>query len=153
MKSAKISGIVSLVLYLMILSPINAQDLTHYVNEGQKGMNLPFSTAVIVGDIIYLSGQIGNVDKKNELVPGGIQAETKKALDNIKAVLEANNSSLDNVIKVTVMMADMSEWKEMNEIYVSFFPNSKPARSAFGTSGLALNARMEIECIALIKKE
>jgi reactive intermediate/imine deaminase len=113
----------------------------------------PFSSAVRSGPYLFLSGQIGTkvVDGTPVLVPGGIEPETKQAFQNIKAVLEKANSSLDRVIKCTVMMADMAEWPKMNDVYAKFFPGKKPARSAFGATGLALNARVEIECIALVK--
>ena len=107
----------------------------------------PFSPAVRVGDLLYLSGQIGT-DSTGKVVAGGINAETRQALENIKDVLKRTGSSMDRVVKCTVFMADMSEWATMNEIYVTFFPVHKPARSAFGATGLALNARVEIECIA-----
>lgn len=109
--------------------------------------NLPFSEAVRVDGLLYLSGQIG-VDRNMKLVPGGIGPETRQTLENIKAVLERHGSSLDRVVKVTVMLADMNEWGEMNKVYVTYFPRHLPARSAFGTSGLAFGARVEIECIA-----
>ena len=111
----------------------------------------PFSDAVRVGDMLYLSGKLGT-DSSGKLVPGGIQPETKQTMENIRAVLERSGSSLDQVVKCTVMLADMSEWGAMNEIYVTFFAaDRRPARSAFGVSGLALNARVEIECMAAIK--
>jgi reactive intermediate/imine deaminase len=88
------------------------------------------------------------VDGRPVLVPGGIEAETRQTLENIRAIVEESGSSLDRVVKCTVMMADMAEWPRMNAIYAAFFPNPKPARSAFGTTGLALGARVEIECIA-----
>ena len=78
----------------------------------------------------------------------GIGPETRQTLTNIKNTLEANGSSMDRVFKCTVMLADIAEWPAMNEVYVTFFPGNKPARSAFGTSGLAMGARVEIECIA-----
>lgn len=111
----------------------------------------PFSPAVRVGDVIYLSGQIGTDPgaNANAVVPGGIEAETRQTLNNIKRTVEAVGSSMDKVVKCTVMMADMAEWDRMNVVYREFFtPGKLPARSAFGTSGLALNARVEIECIA-----
>lgn len=108
----------------------------------------PFSAAVRVDDMLYLSGQIG-IDGSGKLVPGGIAAETRQTLENIKTVLERYGSSLDRVIKATVMLADMSEWRAMNHVYVGFFPDHLPARSALGVNGLALGARVEIECIAL----
>lgn len=112
------------------------------------GPNLPFSSAVVVGRMIYLSGQIGNDPKTGQLVPGGIKAETAQALKNIDAVLQGLGSSLDHVVKCTAMLADISEWPAMNEVYVTFFPNHLPARSAFATAGLVRGARMEIECTA-----
>jgi 2-iminobutanoate/2-iminopropanoate deaminase len=110
----------------------------------------PFSEVVRVGDMLYLSGKLGT--GASGLVSGGIKAETKQTLENVRTVLERNGSSLDQVIKCTVMLADMSEWSAMNEVYVTFFArNRMPARSAFGVSGLALNARVEIECLATVK--
>jgi 2-iminobutanoate/2-iminopropanoate deaminase len=109
---------------------------------------LPFSDAVRVGDLLFLSGKIGTVPGKTELVPGGIAAETRQTMEHIKATLIANGSSLDRVVKCTVMLADIREWAAMNEVYAQYFPNHRPARSSFGASGLALNARVEIECIA-----
>jgi reactive intermediate/imine deaminase len=110
----------------------------------------PFSESVRVGNLIYLSGQIGT-DTTGKLVAGGIAAETKQTLENIKVALERQNSSLDNVVKCLVMIADMKEWAEMNKVYVTYFKNKLPARSSFGATGLALNARVEIECIAIVK--
>ena len=111
---------------------------------------LPFSEAVRVGDLLFLSGQIGNRPGTLDLAPGGIEAETRQTLQNIKATLERHGSSMDRVVKCTVFMTDIIEWGQMNEIYVQYFPGSKPARSALGSSGLALGARVEIECIAVV---
>jgi 2-iminobutanoate/2-iminopropanoate deaminase len=108
---------------------------------------LPFSEAVRVGDMLYLSGQLGT-DSTGKLVPGGIGPETRQALTNIAAVLARHGSSMDRVVKCTVMLADMREWGAMNEVYVKLFPQHRPARSAFGTTGLALGARLELECLA-----
>ena len=112
----------------------------------------PFSPAVRVGNLIYLSGQIGTAAadaSANGLVAGGIEAETRQTLENIRTTLAAVGSSMDKVIKCTVMMADMKEWDRMNAVYRTFFkPGRLPARSALGANGLALNARVEIECIA-----
>src|SRR5262245_17959527 len=109
----------------------------------------PFSPAVRVGNLLFLAGQIGT-DSSGKLVAGGIQAEARQALNNISDVLKKSGSSLDRVVKCTVFMADMKEWPAMNEIYATYFRNHFPARSAFGSTGLALNARMEIECIAVM---
>ena len=123
-------------------------DLEYLTSENMK--SLPFSEAVRLGDVLYLSGQMG-IDRSVHLVPGGIAAETRQALENIKATLEKYGSSLEHVIKATVMLADMSEWGEMNKVYLEYFSKNLPARSAFGTSGLALGGRVEIECIAVRK--
>jgi 2-iminobutanoate/2-iminopropanoate deaminase len=109
---------------------------------------LPFSEAVQAGGLLFLSGQVGT-DATGRLVPGGIGPEVRQALANIRTVLERHGSSLEHVVKVTVMLADIGEWAAMNAEYVKFFPSHLPARSAFGTSGLALGARVEIECVAL----
>ena len=113
----------------------------------------PFSPAVRVGNLIYLAGQIGtDPSAGGAVVTGGIAAETKQVMENIKRVAEAAGSSMDRLAKCTVFMADMKEWDAMNEVYRTFFtaPNF-PARSALGVNGLALNARVEIECIAVAK--
>jgi reactive intermediate/imine deaminase len=107
----------------------------------------PFSPAVRVGDMLYLSGQIGT-DSTGALVPGGIEAETRQTMRNIDAVLRATGSSMERVVKCTVFIADMKEWPAMNAVYTTFFPTHKPARSALGANGLALGARVEIECLA-----
>lgn len=124
------------------------QDMEFYTSENLKG--LPFSAAVRVGKMLYLSGQIGT-DSSGKLVPGGILAETHQAMENIKAVLEQYGSSLDRVVKATVMLADMNEWAEMNKIYITYFEKHLPARSALGANGLAMGARVEIECIAVLR--
>ncbi|HZS05491.1 MAG TPA: RidA family protein [Blastocatellia bacterium] len=109
------------------------------------------SDVVRVGDLLYLSGKLGT-DSSGKLVPGGIAAETRQTLENIRGMLEKNGSSLDQVVKCTVMLADIKEWAEMNSAYTTFFRKERlPARSAFGTSGLVLGARVEIECIATVK--
>ena len=125
----------------------NNDKVTFVQSEKFGDQTLPFSPAVIVGNTIYLSGQIGGAD--GALVPGGIIPETKQIMENIKKVLEQNGSSMDNVVKCTCMLADIGEWDKMNSEYVKYFPAHKPARSAFGTSGLAKGARVEIECIAV----
>lgn len=112
---------------------------------------LPFSEAVRVGDLIFLSGQIGVVFEAGgpRLVEGGIGPETRQTMENVAATLERAGSSLDRIVKCTAMLADMAEWPAMNEVYASYFPvDGLPARSAFGATGLALGARVEIECVA-----
>jgi reactive intermediate/imine deaminase len=100
--------------------------------------------------MLYLSGQLGT--DSSGLVSGGIKAETKQTMENISRLLERNGSSLNQVVKCTVMLADISERDAMNEVYVTYFAKDRmPARSAFGVSGLVLGARVEIECWATLK--
>jgi 2-iminobutanoate/2-iminopropanoate deaminase len=99
--------------------------------------------------MLYLSGQIGT-DSAGRLVKGGIGPETRQTMENIRAVLERHGSSFGRVVKCLVMLADIKEWAAMNKVYTTFFPAHLPARSALGASGLALNARVEIECMATV---
>jgi reactive intermediate/imine deaminase len=130
------------------MNPQTKPDVEYLTSEHMKG--LPFSEAVRVGTMLYLSGSIG-MESSMKLAPGGITAETRQAMENIKATLERYGSSLDHVIKVTVMMTDMSEWEEMNKVYVTYFTKNLPARSSLGVNGLAFGARVEIECIAVLQ--
>lgn len=125
-------------------------DVEYLATPEQQSLGLPFSEAVRVGDMLYLSGQIGTLPGTMTLVEGGIQAETRQTMENIKAVLERYGSSLDRVVKCTAMVDDMAEWPALNEVYVEYFPGPKPARSALGADGLALGARVEIECWATV---
>lgn len=122
----------------------------YLTSEATSSLGLPFSEAVRVGDILFLSGQIGNLPGSLDLAPGGIEAEARQTMDNIRRILEANGSSLDQVFKCTVMMADIAEWPAFNEVYVTYFQTNLPARSAFAASGLALGARVEVECLATV---
>jgi reactive intermediate/imine deaminase len=124
-------------------------EVEHYSSNPE--MELPFSDAVRVGNMLYLSGKIGNIPGTSELAEGGIQGETRQALENIKASLEKYGSSMSEVVKCTVFLADISEWGAMNEVYKTYFPVNPPARSALGASGLALDSRVEIECFAAMR--
>jgi reactive intermediate/imine deaminase len=123
-------------------------DVEYLQAPGTEDLNLPFSSAVRVGNTLYLSGSIGIIPGTMDLAEGGIQGETRQTLDNISRTLETFGSSMDKVVKCTVFLADMGEWGAMNEVYRTYFENP-PARSALGASGLALDARVEIECIAV----
>ncbi len=125
-------------------------EVEYLASAEQQAMNLPFSEAVRVGNMLYLSGQVGNIPGTLELAEGGIQGETRQTMENIKDVLERYGSSMDRVVKCLVMIDDMSEWPAMNEVYVEYFPGQKPARSAFGADGLAIDAKLEIECWATV---
>jgi 2-iminobutanoate/2-iminopropanoate deaminase len=110
----------------------------------------PFSEAVRVDGLLFLSGMIGT-DSAGTLVRGGIVPETRQTLENIKSALARNGVGMDRVVKCTVFLADIAEWPTMNEVYRTYFPQNKPARSAMGNATLARNARVEIECIAAMR--
>jgi reactive intermediate/imine deaminase len=118
-------------------------------SRGTKDAGLPFSDAVRVGDVMYFSGALGNKPGTMQLVPGGIEAETRQMFENIARSLEQNGLSFDDVFKCQVFLADMKEWPAFNKIYVAYFkPDRLPARSALGANGLALGARVEMEITA-----
>jgi 2-iminobutanoate/2-iminopropanoate deaminase len=111
--------------------------------------SLPFSQSVRVGDVVYLSGQIGNLPGTLDLAPGGMAAETRQAMENIRTALAARGLGFDDVFKCTVMLADMSQWDAFNTVYATYFkPGRFPARSSFGAAGLAKGAQVELECWA-----
>lgn len=114
--------------------------------------NLPFSEAVRAGDFLYLSGMIGFDPATDKVVPGGIKAEARRSLTLVQEALKRNGASLADVVKCTVFLADIAEWPAFNEVYVEFFKKPFPARSALAASGLARNARVEVECIAYAPK-
>ena len=128
----------------------DAPDVDYLQLPGMEERNLPFSSAVRVGNTLYLSGNLGNLPGTLDLAEGGIGPETRQTMENISSVLKEFGSSMDDVVKCTVFLADINEWAAMNEVYRTYFKNP-PARSALGTSGLALNARVEIECIAVTR--
>jgi reactive intermediate/imine deaminase len=129
------------------------QDGIEYLNSGKVlPTNLPFSEAVRVGNTVYLSGQLGIVPGTRNIVEGGIRAEARQTMQNIKTSLEAHGYAMTDLVKCTAMLVDMSEWGAFNEVYASFFTGRYPARSALGASGLALGARVEVECIAAVSR-
>lgn len=111
--------------------------------------DLPFSSAVVVGDTIYLAGEIGRAPGGVALVEGGVGAETRQIFENYKTTLARLDAGLSDIVKCMVFLDDMSKFAEMNEAYAEFFPEEKPARSTFGVDGLALGAALEIECLAV----
>jgi 2-iminobutanoate/2-iminopropanoate deaminase len=129
---------------LLFIAPVHAKGPKIEYHSSNPEMQLPFSDAVRVGRMLYIPGT-------PQLAEGGIQGETRQALENIKASLEKYGSSMGEVVKCTVFLADIAEWGAMNEVYMEYFHTNPPARSALGSSGLALNARVEIECMATIK--
>ena len=110
---------------------------------------LPFSEAVQVGDMLYLSGQIGVMPGTGKLVAGGIDAEARQTMENIGGILQRRGLTFDAVVKCTVMLGDIKDWPAFNAVYVGYFkPDRMPARSAFAASGLAYNGKVEVECWA-----
>jgi len=109
---------------------------------------LPFSEAVRAGDFLLVSGQIGSQPGKLALVPGGMPAQAKQAIENVRGVLQRHGANLGDVVKCTVMLADMKDWPAFNAVYQQYFKPRFPARSAFGANGLALGAQVELECMA-----
>lgn len=132
-------------------SPATSESATEieYLTDGTifPG-NVPFSEAVRVGNTLYLSGMIGVQPGTMTLVPGGMEAETRRTMDNIKMTVEAHGYTMGELVKCIVMLQDISEWGQFNTIYQTYFSGRYPARSALGANGLALGARVEVTCIA-----
>ena len=125
----------------------HAAEISFFDDGPLAGSGLPFSESVRAGDLLFLSGQLGT-GADGELVAGGIEAEAEQTLRNITAALQRRGLSLTDVDKCTVFLADIAEWPRFNEVYKRHFQPPYPARSAFGARGLALGARVEVECIA-----
>ena len=123
--------------------------MQYFQTPDMKALGLPFSAAVRVGDVLYLSGALGNVPGTLRLADGGMAGQARQAMENIGAVLRFCGLDFADVVKCRVMLADMSEWSEFNAVYAAYFtPDRLPARSAFGCNGLALGAKLELECLA-----
>jgi 2-iminobutanoate/2-iminopropanoate deaminase len=112
----------------------------------------PYSQAIKAGGFVFVSGQIPIDPKTGEFVPGGIGEQTERVLKNLSAVLEASGSSLDQIVKTTVFLADMKEFAGMNEVYARFFSEPPPARATVAAAGLPKDARVEIEAVALVSE-
>ena len=141
------------VLLTMFMAALSAVAEPQFFDEGpMAGKGYPFSESVRVGNILFISGQVG-VDVNNELVEGGIAGETRQIMSNIGGALERRGLGFSDVVKCTVFLADVAEWGEFNTIYTRYFEPPYPARSALGANGLALGARLEVECIAAYPSE
>ena len=150
----KILGICLISLIISLSSPLFADennDVQFYNSGKSLPAGLPFSEIVRVGNTLYLSGQLGVIPGTLKLVPGGIKEQARQTMENIKIALEAHNYSMSNIVKCTVMLADISEWGTFNEVYKTFFKEPYPARSAFGANGLGLGGKVEVECIGAVK--
>jgi 2-iminobutanoate/2-iminopropanoate deaminase len=122
----------------------DAPQLEYYNQGNQPGR--PFSLAVRAGDFVYVSGQLGTGPAG---LVKGFDAQSRQAMENISTILRGMNLSMDNVVKCTVMIADMAKWEDFNKVYVNYFkPGRLPARSALGANGLALGGEIEVECMA-----
>ncbi|MGI9279228.1 MAG: Rid family detoxifying hydrolase [Endozoicomonas sp.] len=120
-----------------------------FINSGKViPANLPLSEAVKVGDTLYLSGQIGLKPGSMQMVEGGVKGETRQTMDNIASVLKMNGYAMGEVVKCTVILTDIKDWAAFNEVYQSYFSAPYPARTVLGSSGLALGAQVEVECMA-----
>jgi len=144
---------IKILLILILLSSCSNQtynDAKYFVSETSEELNFPFSDASIVGNIIYVSGQVGSKPGTREIVEGGIGAETIQTLNNIKMVLNDLGSNSDKIFKCLCMLEDINDYTEMNNAYTTFFNgrDNLPSRSTFAGSGLALGAKIEIECWA-----
>lgn len=127
---------------------MSGKAVEHLRSEAVLAPELPFSDGVRVGDLVMLSGQIGIRPGTLELVPGGIEPETRQTFENVRLILERHGLHLGDIVRVQIMLADMADWPRFNAIYREFFSEPWPARSAFGANGLALGARVEIEVFA-----
>lgn len=123
-------------------------DLIFHTSKLERKKNAPFSDAVTVGNTLYLAGQVGINPETKKLPEGGIKAETIQALENIKAVLEHHGSDLENVVKCTVILADLEDFAEFNKIFRKYFPKNKPARTTFAAN-LLVGCKIEIDVIAV----
>lgn len=137
---------------LVLTTTAQAAPAAYFTSDATRAARRPFSDAVQVGDVLYLSGQIGAAPGQPNVVPGGMEAEARQVMENIGGVLKSRGLGYDDVFKCSVMLADMSKWGDFNRIYVTYFkPDRYPARSAFGANGLALGASLEVECWAKVK--
>lgn len=143
--------IFAILIFISFLSCENADsEIIFHKSHEESRANVPFSDAVETSGLLFLTGQIGKDLKTGELVAGGISAETKQVIENIKAVLEHHNLSIDHVVKCTVILKDINDFKAFNSVYIKHF-TKKPARTTFAASGLAGGARIEIDVIAAKK--
>lgn len=112
-----------------------------------------FSPAIVAGELVFTSGQIGVDRKTGQIVAGGIEEQTEQVFRNLTAVLEAAGSSTEHILKATVFLADMADYNAMNELYRRHFKGDPPARTTVAVVRLPRNARIEIEAIAIVKKD
>jgi 2-iminobutanoate/2-iminopropanoate deaminase len=130
-----------------------------YTIEGKKIISTekapkaigPYSQAIVVDRLVFTAGQVGLDPATMELVQGGVEAQTRQVLTNLRYVLETADSGLHSVIKTTVFLQELADFAKMNAVYAEFFPENPPARSTVQVAGLPKGALVEIECVALLK--
>jgi|TARA_B100000929_G_scaffold240430_1_gene197565 reactive intermediate/imine deaminase len=143
--------ILSLIFFAFFSCENSKNNKTTY--HPHKLESVPYSESVLVGDILYISGQIGNVDNDyNKIVEGGIRPQVKQAMENINNILQKHNATMDDIVKCTCILADGDDWGTMSEEYVRYFKNHKPARTTFGGAELGEGILVEIDCIAKLIK-
>jgi 2-iminobutanoate/2-iminopropanoate deaminase len=149
-KLPRLFAVTFAILMVLVLGFTNSSNCfaeTHkHINLSDKG--LPFSDGVIAGKTLYVAGQEG-IDDKGKLAAGGIAAETKATLENIQKVLKTAGFEMSDIVSVTVYLADIQEFGDMNKVYKEIIPNPKPARATIQAAGLVNNARVEISVIAV----
>lgn len=150
MKTARYFFTLTIASLLLSCTHNNDSSLNYIKSKHESRKNAPFSDAVQVGNLLFLTGQIGQDHQLGKIVEGGIQAETKQVLKNIKDVLENNGSDIDHVVKCTVILSDINDFSAMNSVYRTFFDDNKPARTTFAAD-LVAGAKIEIEVVAVKK--
>jgi len=139
-----------LLMILVACAPSQKTEIDFLESKIERRKKAPYSDAVRVGELLFLTGQVGFNNTTEKLAQGGIKAESIQALENIKAVLEANGSDMEHVAKCTVILTDNNDFTAFNEIFRQYFPKNKPARTTF-VADLVIDAKIEIDVIASVK--
>ena len=112
----------------------------------------PYSQAVVIGNLVFISGQIPIDSETGKLIQGSFEEQARRVLDNIKAIIEAAGGTMDDIVKVTVYMRDLSKFQEFNRVYAEYFKGGYPARVVVGVARLPLDAELEVEAIAVLQR-
>ena len=148
-KAAGLAALLSLSTALTAADDKKPSDIIFNASERNMAAGYPFSDSVEVDGWVFLSGALGTLPGTSTLADGGIEGEATQVMENIKSSLAAIGLGMDRIVKCTVMIDDMAEWPAFNEVYKRYFtPGKFPARSAFGADGLAIGAKVEVECMA-----
>jgi 2-iminobutanoate/2-iminopropanoate deaminase len=149
MRIARAAPSVAVTCALLAACTAVAAEPEFFPRNAAPGQSYPFSEAARVGDMLYLSGELG-VDASGKLVAGGIKAQARQVMDNIGANLARHHSSFDRVVQCQVALADIADWPAFNEVYKPYFSKHFPARMAYAASGLALGGKVEVQCNAVV---